>query len=127
MKKICLFLFATVMVVSLVACGGNKETKEATVEEKVVEIVEEIPETPAAPTKTPEETLKAYEDFAKKYAEAYNNIAKDPQTFSKMAGEYQGMLADMDRLRVDFNEAQLKRLQKATDIIVQVNTGGQKK
>lgn len=124
MKRNVLFLFATALFVSFAACsGGSKKTEQ---QEKAVEAVETVTETPeptyVAPT--PEEALKAFEAYAKEYAEAFNNMLKDPQKFQKLAGQSQEKVADMERLKIDFTPAQLKKYEAARDIVNKINSGG---
>ena len=71
--------------------------------------------------------LKDFQAFAKEYGEAFNNIAKDPQKYTKLAGQVQLKVADMERLKVDLTPAQLKDYEKALKIILDVGSGGTKK
>jgi hypothetical protein len=129
MKKISMILFAAALMVSFAACNGTKKAEEApaVVEETVV--VEETPavETPAVAEPTPAEALKAFQDFAKEYGEAFNNITKDPQKYTKLSGQYQQKIADMERVKVDLTPKQVKDYEKALKIIADVNSGGSKK
>ncbi len=127
MKKIFMILFAVVLMVSFAACNGGKKAEEAaeTIETEVVEEVA-TPEAPAYVEPTPAEALKAFQEFAKEYGEAYNNITKDPQKYTKLASQVQGKVADMERLKIDLTPAQLKEYERALKIITDVNTGGKK-
>ena len=127
MKKISMILFVTVLLLSFTACKGDKKAAEAT--ETATEIVEApvAEETPPVVEPTPAEALKAFQVFAKEYGEAFNNISKDPQKYSKLAGQVQGKVADMARYQVDFTPAQTKEFDKAMKIIRDVNSGGTKK
>jgi hypothetical protein len=122
MKRISLFIFVAALMISFVACSGSKKEEKATeVTESPVEV--KAPEaTPPAPDPTPEEAIKAFYAFAKEYADAYNNITKDPQKFTKLGTQAQEKVADMERLKINFNAKQLKEYEKAKDIIFQVNS-----
>ena len=123
MKKISMILFAAVLFVSFAACSGGSK-KEAPVEEKKEEV-----QAPAQAPKTevtPEQAVKAFTEYAKEYAEAYNNIAKEPAKFQKLASQMQQKVADMERLKVDFTAKQLKTYEKALELITEVNSGGKK-
>jgi len=124
MKKISMVLFVAVLMVSFAACGGEKKTEEATVTETVV--VEETTPEPAPVVLTPAEALKEFQAFAKEYGEAFNNLTKDPQKFSKLASQVQGKVADMERLKVDLAAKELKDYERALKIITDVNSGGKK-
>jgi hypothetical protein len=127
MKKISIFLFTAVLMISFAACNGAKKT-DAPAEVIESAPVEEVKAPEATPVVelTPAEALKAFQDFAKEYAEANNNISKDPQKFMKLAGQAQQKVADIERLKIDFNAKQLKEYQKAIEIITKVNQGGKK-
>ncbi|GHT46997.1 hypothetical protein FACS189440_06290 [Bacteroidia bacterium] len=126
MKKISMILFAAVLMIAFAACNGTKKTEEvAIVEEAVVETP--APETPAYVEPTPAEALKAFQDFAKEYGEAFNNITKDPQKYSKLAGQVQQKVADLERIKVDLTPQQVKDYEKALKIITDVSSGGSKK
>jgi hypothetical protein len=125
MKKIFVLLFTAALMVSLAACtGAKKEAAPAEVIES--EIVEEVvaePETPAVQL-TPAETLKNFQAFVKEYAESYNNIAKDPQKFTNLAGQLNAELEKVGAVTSSFNDKQTKEYQKARDLIIQVNKRG---
>ena len=127
MKKSSIILFAVALFISFTACNGSKKSDQAT-EEKVEEVKQEEVVVPqeAYVELTPEEALKAFNEFTKEYADAFNNLARNPSKFQKMAGEVQQKVADMERLKVDFSAKQLKEYEKARDIISQVNSGGKK-
>jgi hypothetical protein len=123
MKRISLFIFAAALMISFVACSGSKKEEKAT---EVIESPAEVkaPEVVTPPTKdpTPEEAIKAFQAFAKEYVDAFNNITKDPQKFTKLGSQTQEKVADMERLKINFNAKQLKEYEKAKDLIFQVNT-----
>jgi hypothetical protein len=127
MKKISMILFAAVLMVSFAACNGAKKTDPA--EPVETEFVTEVstPEMPVPVELTPAEALKAFQEFAKEYGEAFNNITKDPGKYMALAGQVQEKVADTERLRADFTPAQVKDYEKALKIITDVNSGGSKK
>ena len=127
MKKILVILMAGVLMVSFTACNKNaKQTEE--VAAPATEVVEEvIVETPVVAEPTPAEALKAFQEYAKEYGEAFNNMMKDPQKFQKLASQLQQKLADMERYKVDLTPKQIKDYEKALKIITDVNSGGSKK
>lgn len=121
-----MILFAAVLMISFAACGGNKKADQPA-EVVEVEVIEEtvVPQEQATYVEpTPAEALKAFQAFAKEYAEAFNNIAKDPKKFSELANQMQQKVADMERIKVDLNDKQLKEYTKAMELISKVNTGG---
>ena len=129
MKKNLMILLATTLIVSLVACNGAKKTEEA-VKDAATEVVEAVapePSATATPEPTPAEALKAFQEFAKEYGEAFNNIAKDPQKYIKLAGQMQQKVADMERVKVDLKPAQVKDYEKALKIITDVSSAASKK
>jgi hypothetical protein len=127
MKKISMILFAAVLMVSFAACNGAKKTEPTETIE--TEKVTEVPaiETPDPVELAPGEALKAFQEFAKEYGEAFNNITKDPGKYTTLAGQVQKKVVDMERLKGDFTPAQLKDYEKALKIITDVNSGGSKK
>jgi uncharacterized lipoprotein YehR (DUF1307 family) len=127
MKKIFMILFAAVLTVSFAACNGAKKADSEKSGE--TEVVTEVsaPEAPVLVEPTPAEALKTFKEFAKEYGEAFNNITKDPGKYTKLAGQVQEKVADMERLRVDLTPAQVKDYEKALKIITDVNSGGTKK
>ena len=125
MKKISMILFVTVLLLSFTTCKGDKKAEATeTATEMEVPVVEEAP--PVVEL-TPAEALKAFQAFAKEYGEAFNNISKDPQKYSKLAGQVQEKVADMTRYQVNFTPAQKKEFDKAMKIIRDVSSGGTKK
>ena len=125
MKQISLILFAAVLMVSFAACNDAKKanetpTESAPVVEDVVAPQEEV--TPPV-TKTPEESLKDFEAYVKEYAEAYNNKTKDIKKYQTLAMRSQQEVADLERIKIDFNAKQLKRYEKAKESIVKINSG----
>ncbi|GHT13916.1 hypothetical protein FACS189426_19510 [Bacteroidia bacterium] len=124
MKKIFILLFTAALMVSFAACNGAK--KEAAPAEIIEsEVVEEVvlPETPAVQL-TPAEVLKDFQAFVKEYAEAYNNVAKDPQKFQTLAGQLKQKLTDIESIASSFNAKQTKEYQKARELVIQVNKRG---
>jgi hypothetical protein len=125
MKKIFFILFAVVLMVSFTACNGAKKTEEAA--PPTEEVVEEVkaPETPVVEP-TPAEALKAFQQFAKEYGEAFNNITKDPQKYTKLASQVQEKVADMERVKINLSAKEVKEYEKALKIITDVSSGGKK-
>ncbi|MDR3218356.1 MAG: hypothetical protein LBU22_05150 [Dysgonamonadaceae bacterium] len=119
-------LFTAALMVSLAACNGAKKTEAPAevIESAPVEVVAE-PETPPAVQKAPDEILKEFQAFAKEYAEAFNNASKDPQKFIGLANQVNQKLADVEQIKEELNSKQLKELQKAKDLVIKVNKGGQ--
>jgi hypothetical protein len=127
MKKISILLFSAVMMVSLAACNGAKKTDTSTevpVNEQVNEVATPAEETTPAVQKTSEETLKDFQAFAKEYAEAFNNIAKDPGKFTGLAKQLKQKLADIEQVKDSLTDKQKKEYQKALDLITKVNQAG---
>ena len=121
MKKIFAFLFTVVLVISFTACDGAKKTKAPAEEPVKSEVVAPEPETPAL---SPTEMLKAFQEYAKAYGEAFNNISKDPRKFSELSKQSQKQVTDMEKIKSELNAKQLQEYQKALDIILKVNKGG---
>ncbi|MDR0546269.1 MAG: hypothetical protein LBG77_01570 [Dysgonamonadaceae bacterium] len=129
MNKIAMILFAAAITVAFVACQQTKKAEEA-VETAATEAVEEVAaavETPAEPEVKPAEALKQFQAFAKEYADAYNNIAKNPVKYTQLAGQYKDKIAEVEKVKDKFTPAQVKAYEKALQIIKDVNSGGTKK
>ncbi|MDR1682831.1 MAG: hypothetical protein LBS25_05545 [Candidatus Symbiothrix sp.] len=134
MKKIATILFAAGIMTAFTACQQAKKAEEK-VETTATEAVEEVKaevqaavETPAAePEIKPADALKAFQAFAKEYAEAYNNIAKNPVKYTQLAGQYRQKIADVEKVKDKFTPAQVKAFEKSLQIIKDVNSGGTKK
>ena len=137
MKKISIFLLTIGLSIAFVACNGTKKTErhveepvknevvEDAVEEVVEEMLEEVTAPPPPPLKlNPESALKAFQEYAKSYAEAYNNIMKAPQKFKDLSSQYQIRIKEMEEIKSELNEKQQKEYQKAIDLITKVNKGG---
>lgn len=128
MKKIFYILFAATLFVSFAACTSkkgeeNKETPADPVEETTVAPADTLANDAVKYAEpTPEEALKAFTAYAKEYVDAYNNIIKDPDKFKKLGGQLQQKMADMERLKIDFTEDQLKDYAKTLEIISQINS-----
>jgi hypothetical protein len=124
MKNVIVYLFVAALAVSFAACSGGKKA------EKVVEETRKIVDSVAVPVETipqaenPAEALKAFEAFAKEYAEAFNNLAKDPQKFQKLGKQVQEKVADLERQKVNFDKKQEDAYKKALELISKVNRGG---
>jgi cell shape-determining protein MreC len=111
MKKIILFLFAAALAVSFSACSNSKK------EEKAPEVKQETPAKPqeaVAPVeKTPEEIVADFKKFVKDYEEALTNKATDAEKLSKLAGQMQQKIADLERLKIDFSDKLVKEYDEA--------------
>jgi type IV secretory pathway VirB10-like protein len=124
MKKISLILFAVALMVSFVACNGAKKAEDKTsVEETTIEEVTPPEEVAPPVVKTPEEALKGFEAYVKEYVNANNNKMKDIKKFQTLAMRSPQEVADMERIKIDFDAKQLKRYEKSKDIIIQINSG----
>jgi hypothetical protein len=121
MRKIYLILFASAFMFSFTACNNTKKTEESA--PSVTETTETTPREEVAPpvVKTPEEALKDFEAYVKEYAEANNNKLKDIQKYQSLAMRSQQEVADMERLKIDFNKKQLARYEKAKKLIEEIN------
>jgi DNA repair ATPase RecN len=134
-----MYLFVAAITVAFAACSGGKkaETPEESVAIEVETIESAVVDSAAAlvdslgnavatvpQVENPAEALKAFEAFAKEYAEAFNNLAKDPAKFQKLGQELQGKVADMERLKEKFDKKQTEAYTKAVELITKVNKGG---
>ncbi|GHT20470.1 hypothetical protein AGMMS4957_07480 [Bacteroidia bacterium] len=117
-------LILAALTVSLAACNKSKSTEAVPVNVVTVEEVVPEPETPAV---DPAVALKEFKAFAKSYGEAFNNITKNPGNYSKLAGQVQSKVAEIEAIKENFTPAQLKEYDKALKIIKDVNSGGTKK
>jgi len=131
MKKFSIFLFTAILAIAFVACTGAKKP-EAPAEQPVKSDTTAVAAKPqpaadsvaVAPVKSPAEMLKDFQAYAKSYAEAFNNIAKDPNKYSELAGKSKKMVESMEQIKSQLKPAQLKDYQKALDIVLKVNRGG---
>jgi len=130
MKKISLFLVTAILMIAFAACNGAKKTEtpaEEPVKNETVDTTAIVSEPqPEAPALSPADMLKEFQDYAKAYGEAFNNLAKDPQKYTDLSGQYQKRISDMEKIKSELNAKQLQDYQKAIDIIRQVNSGGKK-
>jgi len=130
MKKNFLYLVTIVSVIVFTACSGSTKSDTPAKEPVKVDTVKTVaaPEPVApTPTLTPAEMLKSFQDYAKAYGEAFNNIAKSPQKYSELAGQSQKRVNDMEQIKSQLTKKQLQDYQKALDIILKVNSVGKKK
>jgi len=129
-----MYLFIAAITVSFAACSGGKKAEtpaEKASPETEITAVDSIVGEAEITVKTveeenPAEALKAFEKFAKDYAEAFNNLAKDPVKFQKLSQQLQEKYADMERLKVKFDKKQSEAYAKAVELITTVNKGGKK-
>ncbi|MDR0412992.1 MAG: hypothetical protein LBH61_04230 [Dysgonamonadaceae bacterium] len=126
MKKTIITFFAVAWMVSFAACNETKKTGAENGSE-AVETEVAAPEAPAPVEVAPAEALKAFQDFAKEYGEAFNNITKDPGKYTRLAGQVQEKVTGMERRKAELTPAQIKNYEKALKIITDVNSGGSKK
>lgn len=122
MKKISMIIFTAALLTAFAACSGEKKAPEAGDERTPEVVVEEVKQ--EIPAVKPDEALKTFQAYAKEYAEAFNNITKDPAKFSKLAGQLQDKVNEMENVKASFNKKQLADYQKARDLINKVNTVG---
>jgi len=125
MKKISASICAVVLVMAFTACGGGTKAKAPAEEPVKTEVVEEVvaPE-PAAPALSPAEMLKNFQEYAKTYGEAFNNVSKDPKKYSELAGQSKNRVEEMEKIKESLNKKQLEEYQKSLDIVLKVNRGG---
>ena len=129
MKKISYYLLAAVFAIAFAACSGGTTKSEAPAKEPVktepAAVVAPEPVAPApAPSLTPAEMLKNFQDYAKAYGEAFNSITKDPKKYSDLAKQSQKQVSDMEQIKGKLTPKQLQAYQKALDIVLKVNRGG---
>ena len=127
MKKISLVLVTIILITVFTACSGAKKN-EAPAEEPVksenTEAVVATEAQPEAPVLNPAEMLKSFQEYAKTYGEAFNNITKDYKKYTELAGQSQKRINEMENIKDKLNKKQLEDYQKALDIVLKVNRGG---
>jgi glucose/arabinose dehydrogenase len=129
MKRISMIIFSVAMIISFAACSGAQKKAEepkdaAKTAVQKADTLKKAAEETAKVEITPAEALKAFAAYAKEYAEAHNNITKDPNKYTKLARQSQEKVADMERLKIDFTKKQLEEYEKARDIVLKINRGG---
>jgi hypothetical protein len=130
MKKICMIITSVALITSFAACSQAKKdenkVKEAveSVATETAKAVEEVKEEVIPADVKPNEALKAFQAYVKEYAESFNNITKDPAKFSKLAGQLQGKVAEIEKIKSTFSKRQLEDYQKARELINKVNNAG---
>ena len=127
MRKISVFLLTAILMIAFAACSGAKKTEapaEEPVKTEVAEMAVASEPQPEAPALNPAEMLKEFQEYAKAYGEAFNNLKKDPKKFSELSGQSQKRVADMEKIKSELNAKQLQDYQKAIDIVLKVNRGG---
>lgn len=120
MKKISMFLFTAVLFISFAACSGGSKKSEETATKKETTTPKETYSQP-----TSADALKAFAEYAKEYSEAFGEKEKDLAKYQKLASQSQQKVADMERLKIDFNAEQLQEYEKALEIVNKVNSEGQ--
>ena len=126
MKKITVLLVTAIFMIAFTACSGAKKT-EAPVEEPVKTEVTEVVETTEvqeAPVLTPAEMLKSFQEYAKAYGEAFNNISKDHKKFSELSKQSTTRVEEMEKIKGELNKKQLADYELCKEIILKVNRGG---
>ena len=127
MKKISLLFVTVILMTALAACSGAKKNDVSAnqpVESEAVEAVTVSDPEPEAPVLTPAQMLESFKEYAKTYAEAFNNISKDPKKYSELAGQSKKKVEEMEKIKDKLNKKQSEEYQKALDIVLKVNRGG---
>jgi len=127
MKKIIVFLATVVLATAFSACSGGKKSEASvneTVKSEVVETVADPEPQPEVPALSPADMLKNFQEYAKAYGEAFNNISKDPRKYSELAGQSQKRVSDMEKIKDQLNRRQAEDYQKALELVLKVNRGG---
>lgn len=128
MKKISLILLSAAVLIGFTACEKKKEpATQAPVEvaeQKAPEnkVAEEEETTPPEPEKTPEEMLKGFKEFIVAYADANNNKSKNIKKYTELAQQSQQWVKDMESIKGQFNDKQLKSYQKLIEELTKINT-----
>jgi len=127
MKKIFLLLVTAILTIAFTACSGAKKTEAAAEEPAKTEAVDSVKVSdsqPAAPVLSPAEMLKSFQEYAKAYGEAFNNITKDPNKYSELARQSQKKVEEMEKIKTELNKKQSEEYQKSLEIVLKVNRGG---
>ena len=135
MKKINVFLVTAILMIAFTACSGAKKNDAPANEPVKTEAVATtdksepqlviVEDTPAAvPAKSPAEMLKSFQEYAKAYGEAFNNISKDPKKYSELAGQSKKRVDEMESIKSELNKKQAEDYKKALEIVLKVNRGG---
>jgi len=130
MKKISLFLVTAIFMIAFTACTGAKKTDAPTDQpvksDSIAQVVavDTTAVVPAAPALTPAEMLKNFQEYAKAYGDAFNNLVKDPNKFSELSKQSKAKVDEMEKIKGGLNPTQLKTYQKALEIVLKVNRGG---
>jgi DNA repair exonuclease SbcCD ATPase subunit len=127
-----MIIFSAALIALFAACSQAKKdenkVKEAveSVAKEATEAIEEVKQELKEEISTvkPDEALKAFQAYVKDYAEAFNNITKDPAKFSKLAGQLQDKVAEIEKIKSTFTKKQLEEYQKTRDLINKVNNAG---
>ncbi|MDR1561963.1 MAG: hypothetical protein LBS54_02590 [Dysgonamonadaceae bacterium] len=123
MKTLISYLFAAVLIASLAACSGGKKDSNVAAEPAASEVspapVADIPQ-----AEDPAKALKAFEEYAKEFAAAHNNVLKDPQKYQNLARQAQEKIADLERLKVNFDKKEEDAYKKSLEIVMKVLKGG---
>ncbi|MDL2222613.1 hypothetical protein LJB98_00765 [Bacteroidales bacterium OttesenSCG-928-M11] len=122
MKKNLLVLLAAIVLVGLSACSKEKAVETEKTTDQVEVVVEDVVEEEVAPTKTPAELLKEFDAYVKEYADAFNNITKDPVKYSKLAAQSQQWVKDMAAVKDQLTEKELKSYERVMENLKKVNS-----
>jgi len=138
-------IFSVALLASFAACSGTKKEEKSEVKEQAVETVAPdtakkaavetvVPDTTkkaaveaVVPAVKPDEAIKAFKAFAKEYGDAFNNVAKDPAKFSKLANQLNDQLAVINKIKPSLSKKQIADFEAAMKIINEVNAVGKKK
>lgn len=126
MKNVIVSLLVVVLMAPFAACSGGKKEESGSQKpantEKIAAPVEK--ETVIPQEENPAEALKAFETYAKEFADAHNNVLKDPQKYQKLARQAQEKIADLERLKVQFDKKQEADYKRSLDVVMKVLKGG---
>lgn len=124
MKKISLLLMAAVVMIGLSACNKEKSApaNEAPATEEAVVVVEEEVVEEIVPAKSPAELLKEFETYVKDYADAFNNLTKDPAKYSKLAAQSTQWAKDMAAVKDQLTDKEKKKYEKLLQSLKDINS-----
>ena len=127
MKKITVLLVSAIFVIAFTSCSGAKKNDASANEPVKTEAAETVnaPEPqPEAPALSPAEMLKSFQEYAKAYGDAFNNISKDLKKYSELAGQSKNRIEEMEKIKTKLNKKQAEDYQKALELVLKVNRGG---
>ncbi len=127
MKKYLIVLLSATLLVGLNSC--KKESTESTAADQPApteqttpapETIEPAPEE-VAPAKSASEMLKEFEDYVVAYADANNNMTKNPKKYQELAQQSQSWVQDMERVKGDLKPAEVKKYDKLIKDLANIN------